>query len=124
MDADARGTGVLDVEAWLNHEAEREARLWDRCGCDFDKVGRHERDLHAPGGCGLDDAPGGHDLDDALGRRAASRRDPRVERALEAQRLQEEATRLEVEQDFNRECGEWDAGARSPHRRCASPSSD
>jgi hypothetical protein len=47
MDADARGTGVLDVEAWLDHEAEREARLWGRRGCDFDKVDGHERDLHA-----------------------------------------------------------------------------
>ena len=71
-------------------ERARDAR--DRERADADLRGR---DFRAPGGRGLDGAPGGRGLGGATGRRDHWR-DPRIDRAMEAQRLREQAAELEA----------------------------
>nr|AAK26118.1 putative gag-pol polyprotein [Oryza sativa Japonica Group] len=78
-------------------------------------VGRRDRDFSPHcGGSDLHRDEEWHDL----------WRDPWIDRALEAQRLWEQAAAIEAQLDFDREQGGRDIGARSPRRQRASPSSD
>ncbi len=102
-------------------EERRDLELTDaarvRRDADQDRhVGRRDRDFSPH--------RGGSDLHRGEEERRDPWCDPRIDRALETQRLREQAAAIEAQLDFDREQGGRDVGARSPRRKRASPSPD